>query len=87
MPNPIEDAKDLETLGKVVTELAKKSTDTYTSASVNVWRMLAGEDTWDAEKLTKSATKIWGQAAADVTNTALMVQRLAALATGGGGTK
>ena len=35
---------------------------------------------WDAEKLTKSATKIWGQAAADATNAAMMVQKLATLA-------
>ena len=35
--------------------------------------MLAGDEKWDAEKLTKSATKIWGQAAADATNAAMML--------------
>ena len=84
MTDPIQNAKDLETLGKAVTELAKKSTDTYTAASVSVWKMLAGDEKWDAEKLTKSATKIWGQAAADATNAAMMVQRLAQLAAGSG---
>ena len=84
MTDPIQNATDLETLGKAVTELAKKSTDTYTAASVSVWKMLAGDEKWDAEKLTKSATKIWGQAAADATNAAMMVQRLAQLAAGSG---
>ena len=85
MPDPkIQDAKDLETLGKAVTELAKKSTDTYTAASVSMWKILAGDDPWDAEKLTKNATKIWGQAAADATNAAMMLQRLAQLAAKGG---
>jgi hypothetical protein len=85
MPNPIEDAKDLETLGKAVSLLAKKSTDTYTAASVNVWKMLAGDEAWDAEKLTKSMTKIWGQAAADATNAGMMVQKLVNLAASGRG--
>ena len=44
MPDTIENAKDLETLGKVVSELAKKSTDTYTTASVGIWKMLAGDE-------------------------------------------
>jgi len=85
MPNPIDNAKDLDTLGKVVSELAKKSTDTYTTASVSVWKMLAGDEKWDAEKLTKSVTKIWGQAAADATNAGMMVQKLVNLAADGGG--
>ena len=59
MPTQIENAKDLDTLGKVVSELAKKSADTYTTASVSMWKMLAGDEKWDAEKLTKSVTKIW----------------------------
>jgi hypothetical protein len=80
----IQDAKDLETLGKAVSELARKSTDTYTAASVNMWKILAGDDPWDTEKLTKNATKIWGQAAADVTNAGMMLQRLAQLAAKGG---
>ena len=80
MPDTIENAKDLETLGKVVGLLAKKSADTYTTASVSIWKILFGEDTWDAAKLTKSATKLWGQAAADATNAAMMLQKLAALA-------
>jgi hypothetical protein len=84
MTDPIQNAKDLETLGKAVTELAKKSTDTYTAASVSVWKMLAGDEKWDAEKLTKSVTKIWGQAAADATNAGMMLQKLAALAAAGG---
>jgi hypothetical protein len=85
MANPIENANDLATLGNIVSELAKKSTETYTTASVSVWKMLAGDETWDAQKLTQSATKIWGQAAADATNASLMVQRLAALMAAGGG--
>ena len=85
MPDPIQDAKDLETLGKVVSELAKKSTETYTTHSVGLWKMLAGDEKWDAEKVTKSATKIWGQAAADATNAAMLLQRLATLAAGAGG--
>jgi len=84
MSKDIQNAKDLDTLGKVVTDLAKKSTDTYTAAAVSVWKMLAGDEKWEAEKLTKSATKIWGQAAADMTNAALMGQRLAELAAKGG---
>jgi hypothetical protein len=85
MTDTIENAKDLETLGKVVKALAQKSTETYASASVDLWKMLAGDEKWDPEKLTKSATKIWGQAAADATNAAMMVQRLASLAAAGGG--
>jgi hypothetical protein len=84
MPDTIENAKDLDTLGKVVSELAQKSTTTYTTASVGLWKMLAGDEPWDAEKLTKSVTKIWGQAAADVTNAAMVAQRLAGLAAASG---
>ena len=87
MATKINDANDLETLGEVVQALAKRSTDTYTTASLSVWKMLAGDETWDIEKLTKSATKIWGQAAADATNAAMMAQKLAKLAADGGGEK
>ncbi|MET0902315.1 MAG: hypothetical protein ABWZ52_03665, partial [Acidimicrobiales bacterium] len=65
---------------KVVGLLANNSTKTYTTESVSMWKILFGEDTWDTAKLTKSATKIWGQAAADATNAAMMLQKLAALA-------
>ena len=85
MSDPIKDAKDLDTLGLIVTDLAKRSTDTYTAASVSIWKMLVGGETWDMAKLTKSATKIWGQAASDATNAAMMAQRLASLAAKGGG--
>jgi hypothetical protein len=85
MTDPIQDAKDLETLGKVASELARKSTETYTTASVGLWKMLAGDEPWSTEKLTKSATKMWGQAAADATNAAMLMQRLATLAAGTGG--
>ena len=87
MATTIEGAKNLETLGKVAQDLAKRSTDTYTTASLSVWKMLAGDETWDMEKLTKSATKIWGQAAADATNAAMLAQKLAKLAASGGGGK
>ena len=86
-PITIENAKDLETLGKVVSELAKKSTETYTTASVSMWKMLAGDEKWDAEKLTKSATKIVGQAAADANNAGMMLQKLVNLATQEDGAK
>jgi hypothetical protein len=85
MTDPIQDAKDLETLGKVASELARKSTETYATASVGLWKMLAGDEPWSTEKLTKSATKMWGQAAADATNAAMLMQRLATLAAGTGG--
>ena len=83
MATKIDDAKDLDTLGQVMRGLAKRSTDTYTRATVSVWKMLAGDETWDMEKLTKNATKIWGQAAADATNAAMIAQRLAKLAADG----
>ena len=85
MANPINDAKDLDMLGKAVIDLAPRSPETYPTASVSVWKMLAGDAKWDAKQLTKSATKIWGQAAADATNAGLMVQKLANLAADGGG--
>jgi len=87
MAHPIENAKDLETLGKIVSELAKKSTEQYTTASLSMWKMLAGDEKWDAEKLTKSVTKILGQAAADASNAGMMVTKLANLAAEGGGGK
>ena len=80
MPDTIENAKDLETLGKVVGLLAKQSAERYTKASVSMWGILLGEDTWDAEKLTNSATKLWGQAAVDATNAAMVLQKLAGFA-------
>ena len=87
MTDPIKDAKDLDALGQVVTLLAKRSTETYTTATVGIWKMLAGDEKWDAEKLTKSVTKIWGQAAVDATNAAMTAQRFATLVAddGGGG--
>lgn len=87
MPHPIENAKDLETLGKVVSQLAKKSSEQYTTESVNMWKMLAGDEKWDAEKLTKCVTKIVGQAAADASNAGMMLTKLANLAAEGGGGK